>query len=420
MFIKFNVTNFRSIKETQTLSMAANNTKGLEKNYFDSGIKGVPKLLSSTAMYGANAAGKSNFIEALMFMKQFILSSSQDHLKGDLINVTPFKYDDIKCDEPSEFEITFIKDRVRYQYGFSVTPQRVTGEWLFAYPEGQPQRWFERSYDSDKDEDQWYFGPKLRGKKKTWQSLTRKNALFLSTATQLNSEQLETIYDWFKDRLHIFNTESYSNGFTVEQCQNEQMKQKIVDFMNAADFSISGVTVTEEKLTMDFLPDDMPESLKKKVFEDLKGKKLVDIKLMHPSPCGSKEIPIDLKDESAGTQKFFAYAGPLLDILSDGSTLFVDELNSSLHPLMIKFLVNLFHDNSKNNAQLVFTTHDTSILDNEVLRRDQVWFFEKNNEDNSTQLYPLSDFKPRQNEALGKNYLQGKYGAIPFFGGFAF
>lgn len=141
---------------------------------------------------------------------------------------------------------------------------------------------------------------------------------------------------------------------------------------------------------------------------------------MHPSTSGAEQISIDLKDESTGTQKFFSFAGPLLDILNDGLTLFVDELNSSMHPLMVRFLANLFHDpvKNKNNAQLFFTTHDTSILDNGVLRRDQIWFFEKNNKDNSTHLYPLTDFKPRINEALGKNYLQGRYGALPFFGGF--
>lgn len=420
MLIEFNVTNYRSIKETQTLSMAANNTKGLENNYFNSGVRGIPKLLVSTAMYGPNAAGKSNFILAVNFMKKFVLSSSQDHQRGDSIDVTPFKFDKETCNNPSEFEVTFIKNNVRYQYGFAVTSKKVTDEWLFAFPEGKSQRWFERHYNEDEKAEEWYLGPKLRGNRKTWKSATRENALFLSTATQLNSSQLKNVFEWFQEGLHVFGTNWASNGFTITQCQNKTMKENILNFMNAADFSISDIQLKKQKFSQESLPDDMPEDLQRQILEDLKGKELVNVKLMHPSTSGAEQISIDLEDESTGTQKFFSFAGPLLDILNDGLTLFVDELNSSMHPLMVRFLVNLFHDpvKNKNNAQLVFTTHDTSILDNEVLRRDQIWFFEKNNEDNSTHLYPLTDFKPRINEALGKNYLQGRYGALPFFGGF--
>ena len=231
MLIEFNVTNFRSIKETQTLNMAANNTKGLENNYFDSGVKGIPRLLSSVAMYGANAAGKSNFVEAISFMCDFVLNSSKKLQQGDSIAVTPFKFDNENRTAPSEFEVIFIKDNTRFQYGFSATSDRVISEWLFAYPEGRSQRWFERSFDFQSNSDDWYFGSKFHGNRQLWKNSTRKNALFLSTAIQLNSEQLNPVFDWF-DNIRALTNNALSPRFTISLCETEKYKRPILDFMN--------------------------------------------------------------------------------------------------------------------------------------------------------------------------------------------
>jgi hypothetical protein len=401
--------------------MTANKTVGLDNNYFFSGLRGIPDLLASSAMYGPNASGKSNFIRAISFMKKFVISSSKDYQEGDPINVVPFKFANEKQQQSSDFEMIFIQDNVRYQYGFSVTSNRVVHEWLIAYPEGRPQKWFERSYDKITDVEGWYFGPKFTGNKSLWKKSTRSNALFLSTAIQLNSDLLRPVFDWFKKIRIISSEEQLSFGYTLQQCEVKNVKQRIIEFMNAADISISDIHLTKTVFSPDLLPREMPQTIKESIMEDLKDGEVVDVTLLHPSTCGTDLIPIELKDESAGTQKLFRLAGPWIDVLENGIILFIDELDRSMHPLMVRFLVGLMHNPNMNKqkAQLVFTTHDTSILDKDFLRRDQIWFFEKSR-DNSTQLYPLTDFSPRNNEALEKGYLQGRYGALPFLGGFEF
>jgi hypothetical protein len=187
--------------------------------------------------------------------------------------------------------------------------------------------------------------------------------------------------------------------------------------MNAADLSITDISLEKKEFSMDDLPHDLPQSVKREIAKDLKGTKLTQLFFMHPSSDNSEDVALDFDEESAGTQKLFALAGPWLDVLDNGFVLFVDELDTSLHPHLVRFLLNLLHNPEANrhNAQLVFTTHDTTVLDQTLMRRDQVWFVEKDAE-NATRLYPLSDYKPRKGEALQKGYLYGRYGALPFPG----
>lgn len=423
MLIEFNVTNYRSISETQTLSMTPNKSGELDNNYFESGVRGIPNLLSSVAMYGPNASGKSNFIKAMSFMKDFVLTSSKDRQEGDPITIEPFKFDQETRNSPSEFEVIFIQNGVRYQYGFSVTSDRIAGEWLFAFPEGRSQKWFERLYNFQDESEEWYLGSKLHGSRNIWKNMTRSNALYLSTAIQLNSEQLKPIFEWFQKLRIITQDKFISSNLTINHCMTIDSKQKIIDLMNAADFSIIDIHLEDDNETINKWEEFFrSEKIKNKnLLKVVKQATPPKVKLLHPSTCGSEHIPIDLEEESAGTQKFFSFIAPWLELLGNGHTYFIDELDNSMHPLMVRFLVGLLHDplKNKNRAQLIFTTHDTSILDKEFLRRDQIWFFEKNR-DNSTHLYPLTDFRPRKSEAFEKGYLQGRYGALPFFGGFDF
>ena len=191
MLIEFKVTNFRSIHNTQTLSMVAGTgTELKEQNMLASGLSSLPDILRSSIIYGPNAAGKSNLLRAVQFMQSFVLTS-QSLQEGQDINVTPFLLNSKSRTEPSEFEVIFAQDKVRYQYGFAVNKVRVMNEWLLAYPEGRPQRWYERKYDQQKGSDTWYFGSRFSGPRTmidVWQKATRQNGLFLSTAIQLNSE----------------------------------------------------------------------------------------------------------------------------------------------------------------------------------------------------------------------------------------
>ncbi|MBI5048641.1 MAG: ATP-binding protein [Deltaproteobacteria bacterium] len=425
MLIEFKVTNFRSIHTTQTLSMVAGTgTEHKEQNTFLSGLSSLPNLLRSAAVYGPNAAGKSNLFRAMLFMQNFVLTS-QALQEGQNINVAPFLLNSKSRTEPSEFEVSFIHDKVRYQYGFAVNNTRVTNEWLLAYPEGRPQRWFERKFDLQKSSDDWHFGSKFAGSgqlRDLWQKATRQNGLFLSTAIQLNNEQLKPVFNWFQQKLAVILPGGDINlQFSIEQCASEEGKKRIMEFMNSADISITGIELKKIPFSLDILPPTTPQEIKDLVIRGMQGKEMTNVRFLHKTVDSGDIVSFDISDESGGTQKLFAFAGPLLDVLAKGRILFVDELDTSLHPLMVRFLINLIHNSeiSRNNAQLAFTTHDTSVLDTDIFRRDQVWFVEKDTE-SASRLYPLSDFSPRKGEALERGYLKGRYGALPFIGEFKF
>ena len=421
MFIEFNVTNYRSFRDTQTISMVASKpyTELGEMNCFDSGITGLQKMLRSAVIYGPNAAGKSNLFRALHFMQSFVLESHSLQ-EGQTIKTVPFALNERSKNEPSEFEIFFLQDNVRYQYGFAANRMRVTKEWLLAFPEGKAQRWYEREYDATEDKDKWYFGSKFSGRRQLWQEATRKNALFLSTAIQLNNEQLKPVFSWFQNKLvSILPGDPINLKFSIDQCASAEGTLRIMDFMNSADIGISGIEVKKipiPPMKSEMLPPDMPQPIKEKILLEMQGKELPDIQFLHKMDTG-ESVPFRFSDESDGTKRLFAFAGPWLDVLAKGRILFVDELGTSLHPLMVRFLLGLIQNQEINryNAQLIFTTHDTSVLDTDILRRDQIWFVEKDPKQ-ASRLYPLSDFKPRQGEALEKGYLKGRYGALPFIG----
>jgi hypothetical protein len=388
-------------------------------NCFDSGVTGLQKMLRSAVLYGPNAAGKSNLFRALHFMQSFVLESHSLQ-EGQTIKTVPFALNEHSKNEPSEFEIFFLQDNVRYQYGFAANRMRVTKEWLLAFPEGKAQRWYEREYDATEDKDKWYFGSKFSGRRQLWQEATRKNALFLSTAIQLNNEQLKPVFSWFQNKLvSILPGTPINLKFSIDQCASAEGTLRIMDFMNSADIGISGIEVKKipiPPMKSEMLPPDMPQPIKEKILLEMQGKELPDIQFLHKMDTG-ESVPFRFSDESDGTKRLFAFAGPWLDVLAKGRILFVDELGTSLHPLMVRFLLGLIQNQEINryNAQLIFTTHDTSVLDTDILRRDQIWFVEKDPKQ-ASRLYPLSDFKPRQGEALEKGYLKGRYGALPFIG----
>lgn len=412
MLIEFSVANFRSIRERQALSLVAGaGPEHRESHVFDPEAPNTPALLRSAVIYGPNAAGKSNLIMALRFMADFVRDSANATMPGDKIAVVPFAMSADVDPTPSEFELNFVQAGVRYQYGFAVTEQRVESEWLLAFPEGRSQRWFERSEKGAK----WYFGPNFQGQKKLWQEATRDNALFLSTAVRFNAEQLLPVFDWIRHTLRVITYARVSPSFSIDQCHNDEaQKRRIAQFISAADLGITDVHVRTRTFDPAEVPDDQP--LRGLIVKGMEGKEVAEVHFSHGVMEG-RDVLFDMDDESGGTQKLFALAGPWLDVLDKGWVLFVDELDTSLHPLLMRHLVALFNDPATNrhNAQLVFSTHDTSILDHDVFRRDQIWFMEKDREHQS-RLYPLTDFNPRKEGNLERGYLQGRYGALPFIG----
>jgi len=398
MLVEFSVANYRSLHERQTLSLAKAKGDELENtNTFEIQAAAKFELLRSAAIYGPNAGGKSNFLRALAVMRSIVLDSASGQ-RGDALPVTPFRLSKISADAPSEFEVTFIVNQIRYQYGFSATEDRIHQEWLFAYPKGRPQRWFGREWEEEKQAYEWTLGSSLQGEKQLWQKSTRDNALFLSTAVQLNSQQLQPIYDWFGNTT-IKVGDDYWGVELIKEPYEDEEKTKLLDFLRAADLGIEDVIMKEFSYEI----------------EGLGNHKSLDIKTVHKGMDGEL-VNFDIDDESEGTQKLFSFAIPWMDSLAHGHVLVIDELHDNLHPRLVQFLVELFHndESNPNNAQLIFTTHETSILNQEVFRRDQIWFCEKDEHQAST-LYPLTDFSPRKGrENLELAYLSGRYGALPY------
>ena len=420
MIIELKVKNFRSIRDQQTFSLVASPATELEQNICLSGSDSGLGLVRTAVIYGANAGGKSNLLSALFFMRMFILSSAKESQQGEKIRVESFSFDDTSRNEPSEFEVTFIKNGLRYQYGFVVNEDRIFEEWLFAYPSSRAQQWFSRVYDKKNEEYSWKFSKFFKGNKQII-DLTRSDVLFLSNAVKLNNEQLVPIFNWFQKDLVLIDSSNGGGlgyGKSLDHIKTEDGKKRILKFMNAADPSIADVVLDMEKVTEKNLPR-FPSSMPKEVQDFLKKEMMSrdnpKISFLHG------DISLDLGDESDGTRRLLAFAGRWIDALDNGRVLIVDEIDNSLHPLVVRFLIKLLYDPevNKKNAQLIFTTHDTSLLDNEIFRRDQIWFVEKD-KSNSTQIYPLLDFSPRKHEAIGRGYLQGRYGALPYIGQWRF
>ena len=409
MLLEFSVENFKSIREEARLSLVA--SRGGEHRdthlvtpALTGGVR-VDPLVRSAAIYGANAAGKSNLVEALKVMRRMVIASSTDL---DELPIAPFRFDAACEDEATTFEVLCIADGVRYQYGFKATRENVTDEWLFAWPRGRVQTWFERSSES------WKFGEKLTGDKEVWRRATRTNALYLTTAVSLNSRQLGPLHNWFKETLHVASSRGWNNAFSMSWCRDER-KREIIDFLNVADLAIADVRVVDEEFEAKRLRRGIDSDIKNQLVEKFTGTKIPELRLQHDTG-NTPSTELRLRDESDGTRQIFALAGPWLDTLKNGHVIVYDELHASLHAALLRFLVDQFHDPQRNanGAQLIFTTHDTSIINQDVFRRDQIWFCERN-EKQETRLFPLTDFSPRKGiENLERSYLAGRYGGLPF------
>ncbi|MFA7665114.1 MAG: ATP-binding protein [Burkholderiaceae bacterium] len=411
MLVEFRIKNFRSLRDEQVLSLVASKDKTLvDTHTLGTGLKAVPQLLKSVAIYGANASGKSNLIKALQYMRGVVMESAALP-PGQAFSVQPFRLDADSGGQPTEFEVTFILEGVRYQYGFAMTQQRIVAEHLLVYKAFKPQRWFERYLDDATGEDVYEFGPGLKGPKNVWERATRPNALFLSMAVQLNSEALRPVFDWFVGGLVIFNEQAQIGPqFSIQMLKQPDGRRQICDFLRAADISIADIEVKTRKVPGQAVHFDLLAGKTEVRSEEIEEHQL---SFSHSTEKGGAVF--GLLDESGGTRNLLFLAGPVLEALRKGLTLVIDELDTSLHTLLVRELVRLFHRPEVNTggAQLIFTTHDTSLLDApDLFRRDQVLLVEKDAQQ-ASELVALSEFSPRKNEALERGYLMGRYGGVP-------
>jgi AAA15 family ATPase/GTPase len=413
MLLEFRVRNYRSIRDEQSLSLVASKDPELGATHLiPTGLKTLPSAVRSAVVYGSNASGKTTLLFAMHYMRAVIAESATIVQPGQTYNIQPFKLDDAFVTEPSSFEVTFMFNGIRHQYAFELTPQRIVSESLLVYHSAKPTQWFSRHLKDDGETYQYEFSTYLTGSRKLWEKSTRANALFLSTAAQLNSEKLSPVFQWLVDNIVFIPAGAQIiHDLTTAMLNTDEGRTAVREFLLAADISIADIQAVPRKgfrQQVVFQVGGTPKSSQEE------SEFLVPI-FQHTTPKGSAQF--ELHEESHGTQRLYGLAAPVLDILKRGSVMIIDELDSSLHPLLVRRLISMFHNPvlNKNGAQLIFSTHDTSLLDHTLFRRDQIWFVEKN-DNQATQLYPLTDLSIRKHEAWERGYLAGRYGAVPFFG----
>jgi AAA15 family ATPase/GTPase len=361
-------------------------------------------LLKSAAIYGANASGKSNLILALYFMQSFVINSSKLQIT-DKIDLEKFRLSSETEDKPSFFKIVFHLDNKTYEYSFEVTQERVISEGLSCTPKTRKTNIFSREKDKIK-----YSKSLMKGK--DVKDLTKKNTLFLSIAAQFNDPLAGKILLWFS-RLKIISGSQLENlrQLSIDYLSREQnLKNEIVSLIKKLDLSIKDMSIEVGRKPLDNFHKDIPDTVYNSIETyhekyDLEGKVI-----------GLESFQLN-KHESRGTQKLFALLAPILSVLKASEVLIIDELDSLLHPLMAIAIIGLFNSQQTNpkNAQLIFATHDVNLLSNQLFRRDQIWLTEKNRQE-ATDLYSLVEFDIDNNASFEQDYIQGRYGAIPFIG----
>lgn len=401
MLLEFSCKNQKAIKENVMFSMLATKDSSMENELID--YKGI-KVLRTATIYGANGSGKSSFLKSIRLLKTLVVSNISLQ-PGDEILRLPHKLSDIN--EPTEFVIQFTKKNNRYAYGISYLEDKVIEEFLYHFPNGRQAKIFERNYENV------VISEKFKKALEMGLKVLKPNKLFLSCAANFGSSQeVEDVFMFFKDDIVLYTQEKNNNWFeySVKKLQNDEVTKKVfMNFMKNIGTGLNDIRARYDKKKLDLndIPEQFPDELKQ--FMMLGETNILDVKLEY------EKFSIDLSDESSGIKKLFEILCPIFDILINDKILLCDEIETSLHRNIVIQIINLFKNmNNKKQAQLIFSTHDTSLLDLNLFRRDQIWFTELNPENRSVDLYSLSELKNvRKDENIYKGYILGKYGAIP-------
>ena len=422
MLLNFKFKNYKSYADTCNFSMIANKDKSHEDNLI---AFGKDRISKSRIIYGANASGKTSFIDALEFIKVFSMKSN-NLVENNRIGINPFKFREKFSSIPSEFSLTFIKNNVKYSYSFSCTFEKVINEKLDVYNSAKPTNIFTRT-----NTDEYKFNTDVKQLNEI-KTKNTKNKLFLLTAATWNYEKVKPVVDYILNDIIVLHDISqptkYNIGYIIENNDLEEYKKFCLDFLNNADISISDFEINSQKIKelgrqselmtklMNVITNNDSEQMKKFGNSDV-----FNIKTIHNinNESNSFLYPLELIEESDGTQQLFHFAPSLFYAFKEGKVLLIDEIDRSLHPLLVEYIIKKFYDKNlnKNNAQLICNTHDTNLLNLDLFRRDEIWFAERNNASASTEMYALSDFSPRKDENIEKAYLLGRYGGIPFVKG---
>ena len=426
MLIEFSVGNYRSFFQPVTLSMLAaklrSQQKDLDSNnvFMENGIE----CLRSAAIYGANASGKSNLINAMWFFKRLILESSKESQAGEPIDTEPFLLSPESKQQPSYFQIIFMLEGIKYRYGFELNKKEIIAEWLYRTVKKEAYL-FIRDKGEFKISNAFKEGRNLK-------SNTRTNALFISVVAQLNGPLCVKLIKWFRSGFNVISglhDQSYLDYTTVNFETDEIFRNKVISLMRLADTGIENIFI--DKRSLQEIPEELRNLIESAISRSSKSAvtpadiSVNRIKTTH-SVYDSNQNKVDAmhfdmsSQESEGTQKLFNLSGPIIDTLNRGSILVIDEMEARLHPFLTEAIIHLFNsvNINKHNAQLIFASHCTHVLHSKLFRRDQIWFTEKDRY-GVTDLFSLAELKVRNDASFGKDYLEGKYGAVPYSAGLA-
>lgn len=402
MLLEFSCANHKSIRNKILFSALAGKDHTFEEKTIEFAGN---RILKSAVIYGANGSGKSNFIDAISFMKNLVTNSIQ-YQPGRGIRQIPHKME--STEKESSYSIQFVVNGIRYAYGFSLKKMLITEEYMYYFPNGRQAKIFER------DAEDFETGGKFRGKLSACRDVLKPNRLLLSCAANFSAvEEIENVFRFFDDRLIIYhpaNQENWMNYSLYQMNSNPQMKSAVISFMQSLGMGVKDIVVTidQKKLESSELPAFLSDEFKKQLLQ--KEMNAITAKVVYDT------FETDLmQEESTGVKKLFGMLCPILDIMINDKILICDELESGLHESLVYELIKLFiNEPAKKVSQLFFTTHETGLLDLGLFRRDQIWFTELNEKDRSTEMYSMAEIKNvRKDEKYGRGYISGRYGAIP-------
>lgn len=402
MLLEFRCKNHKSIKDEVLFSLLA--SKDTFNSEYLYGYKDL-KILKSSVVYGANGSGKSNFIDAIFFMKSLV-TNSINLQPGMGIPYTPHKLNGVGSE--SFYSVQFIKNGVRFAYGFSIEQMLVKEEYLYYFPNGRQAKIFDRTGMTYEE------GSKFKGRFNSCKDVLKPNRLMISCAANFtNITEIEDAFRFFSEDLVIYTNANQENWMQYSLYQfnsNPEIKNLALSFMRDIGVDIQDIKINIEESA--FPQSELPEFLSDEYKNKLRMTPLQKITASVVYPGFETDL---FTEESTGIQKLFALLCPFLDIISKGKILICDELETSLHESLLYTLLKTFLSlNGKEQSQIIFTTHDTSLLSLDLFRRDQIWFTELNSLNRSTELYSLAEIKSvRKDENYGKGYISGRYGAIP-------
>lgn len=424
MLIEFRFKNYRSFRDEAVLSMEATGLSAFKNCLIPYGSL---KLLPGAAIYGKNGGGKSNVIRAFWLAVQFIKNAQRTQHENATVPVVPFMLNDTSKNEATEFEFIYTIDDIKYWYTFTATREKIVGECLYHAPKGQKALVFSRdgqsfSFTTDK------------AKRKLISETVAENQLFFSVACTMNDAACISAMKWFREKLFFSRDYTDIPKQLLDYSNDTNMLKAISDYAKAADFGIEDVQFEIDSKEMDEVaefPKNLPEGIKAaltqfiNVLSETSNNSETKLKLGQVKATSyhqgknvdgdTKLYPLDLSEESDGTRKLMSMAPAIESTLQGGGVLLVDELERELHPLLVDYIIAKFQSKVSNTkgAQIIFTTHNTELMNMELLRKDQFYFTDKNKETGSSELYSISDFLTKTAENIRRSYLLGKYGAVP-------